>query len=566
MTVKFGFYDSLNGDRLYNANDINTMFEGLFSDGVFEHVGNKLMVEPDTGNMNVLVRDGRAWFNNSWLRNTSTLTVPITPSSLIHPRKDLIIIEFDSSITVRENSIKVLTGIPAAIPIAPTLTNVSTLHQYALAEILIPTGSTEILVSNITNKIGTSSTPYAISLISEPSSGGSNSFVINEIASGSVNGVNKVFNTLNPYVPGTLQVFRDGQLMTKDGDYTETSSTSYTFATAPLIGSVIQHSYQYSLTVSGNADTLDGQHASAFAEISHTHAAGDVTSSILNMARFPLARGQMINGKLSVTVVSNDLVLAIKTIAGGDPSVSDPVYVRIGDTIRSITSFLSITLADGTNWMNLGSTGLGTIEQDLFAYVVWDSNSSIVALAHSRIPYGNLVSDFSSTTTNEKYLAGYSGFTSTDEVEVIGRFAATLSLSGTGHLWIVPTFTAANLIQKPIYTTRKLAWNPTVTAQTGTPTSVTTLCYYKLNYDEITYNPDIAVNNAGTASGHMKVSSPMNAAVVSAGSGREIAATGKGLSTNIYAPDGNIYINFYDGTTVWVNGHEVNATIRGFLT
>lgn len=169
MTVKFGFYDSLNGDRLYNANDFNTIFEGVFSDGVFEHVGDALHVEPNPGVMGVLVRDGRAWFNNSWIRNTSTLALAMTPSDLIYDRKDLIILEFDSSITVRENSIKVLTGVPSATPISPVLVNSGTVHQYALAEIHVPHGSTEVDLLEITNRIGTLGTPYATSLISEPS-------------------------------------------------------------------------------------------------------------------------------------------------------------------------------------------------------------------------------------------------------------------------------------------------------------------------------------------------------------------------------------------------------------
>lgn len=171
MTVKYGFYDSINGDRMYNANDINTFFEGVFSDGVFEFVGGALQVVNDPGQMSVLVKDGRAWFNNTWLRNTSTITLPIQPSSFIFDRKDLVILEFDSSITVRANSIKVLTGVPAAIPIPPVLANTSTLKQYALAEIFVPIGSSEITSGNITNTIGTVNTPYATSLISEPYTG-----------------------------------------------------------------------------------------------------------------------------------------------------------------------------------------------------------------------------------------------------------------------------------------------------------------------------------------------------------------------------------------------------------
>jgi hypothetical protein len=50
------------------------------------------------------------------------------------------------------------------------------------------------------------------------------------------------------------------------------------------------------------------------------------------------------NGKISVTVAADNLTVAIKTLAGTDPSLSTPVYIRIGDTIRTITSALSVTV------------------------------------------------------------------------------------------------------------------------------------------------------------------------------------------------------------------------------
>jgi hypothetical protein len=181
-------------------------------------------------------------------------------------------------------------------------------------------------------------------------------------------------------------------------------------------------------------------------------------STLAGINKTPLfaPRGFLINGKIAVTDAAG-ITIAIKTLAGSNPSTSDPVYIRIGDTIRSITSALSVSLADGTNWMNAGSAELATKEIDYFAYLVWDSNSSAVALSFARIPGANLVSDFSATTTNEKYCAGYSGFTTTDEVENIGRFAATLS-AGAGYTWSVPTFTANNLIQRPIFETRDLSF------------------------------------------------------------------------------------------------------------
>lgn len=199
---------------------------------------------------------------------------------------------------------------------------------------------------------------------------------------------------------------------------------------------------------------------------------GTESSVEFDSATFNAPRGFLLNGKFEVTDASG-ITVAIKTLAGTDPSSTNPVRIRIGDTVRSITSALSRVLADGTNWMNSGSAELATKEVDYFAYLVWDSNSSAVGLTFSRIPSANLISDFSATTTNEKYCAGQSDFTSTDEVEVIGRFAATLS-AGAGYTWTVPTFTASNLIQRPIYETRWLDWTPVIAVSGGTAPTYTT--------------------------------------------------------------------------------------------
>jgi hypothetical protein len=169
--------------------------------------------------------------------------------------------------------------------------------------------------------------------------------------------------------------------------------------------------------------------------------------------------GQMLNGKISVSVSSNNLTLALKTSAGTDPSSTDKVYININGTVRTVTAATSCTLNAATNWFNAGGAELATKEVDYFAYAIWDSNSSVVAIAPARIPYGKLVSDFNSTSTNEKYIGNYANYTSTDDVAVLGRFAATLS-AGAGYTWTVPTFTSSNLINMPIYETRLLSWAP----------------------------------------------------------------------------------------------------------
>jgi hypothetical protein len=180
--------------------------------------------------------------------------------------------------------------------------------------------------------------------------------------------------------------------------------------------------------------------------------------------------------KLAPTVAANNLTVTLTHLDGTAPSIYRPLAVTINGIRRYITAATSFTINAGTNYFNMGAVEMATLEQQLFVYAVWDSNSSIVAIAAARLPYGRLVSDFSATTTDQKHLFNYANFTTTDDVQVIGRFNVTLS--GTAAFnWSVPTFTSSNLIHLPINETDWLVWLSTVTGFSGTPTQT---CKYKL--------------------------------------------------------------------------------------
>lgn len=207
-------------------------------------------------------------------------------------------------------------------------------------------------------------------------------------------------------------------------------------------------------------------------------------------------RGFLINGKITPSVASNNLTVAIKTLAGNDPSAADPVIVRIGDTVRSITSALSVTKNAGTNWFNSGSSELATKETDYFVYLGYNATDGIV-IGFSRIPYGTEYDSFSATSTNDKYCAisTITNAAAGDDYELIGRFAATLSASAA-YTWTVPTFTNKNLIQRPIYETRSLQFAPTVGGFTGSPTVGFS---YKVLNTSVYYSFDIqGTSNATT--------------------------------------------------------------------
>jgi hypothetical protein len=180
----------------------------------------------------------------------------------------------------------------------------------------------------------------------------------------------------------------------------------------------------------------------------------------------------VINGKIVPSVASNNLTLALKTFAGTDPSTADPVIVCINGVIHTISAALSVTVNAGTNWFNSGGVELATHEVDYFAYLGYNATDGVV-IGFSRIPSGCQYGDFSATNTNEKYavISTITNAAATDAYIVISRFAATLS-AGAGYTWTVPTFTPANLIQRPIYHTRVLEWTPVFDGFSADPTDL----------------------------------------------------------------------------------------------
>lgn len=164
MSVSSGFFNSFNHDRTYNAEQISSMFDGVFSDGVFATYGNAFAVNASSG-FSVTVDSGRAWFNHRWIYNDAPIQVEFPVPDLLRPRYDALVIEIDSSESGRIGSIKVVVGEPNTVPQKPVLVKSETINQYPLAYIYRESNSTSIATENIEVRIGTSECPYITGLI-----------------------------------------------------------------------------------------------------------------------------------------------------------------------------------------------------------------------------------------------------------------------------------------------------------------------------------------------------------------------------------------------------------------
>ena len=148
MAVTYGFFNSLNGDRTYNADQMSEYFNGLISNGVYESVGGALQVLAGSG-MTVNVQSGRAIINCKWLNNDAALTLNITQAHAILNRYTAVVARLD--IVNRLMTITTKDGTPASSPVKPAMQIDSSMVELCLAYIYVSAGATSISQADITD-------------------------------------------------------------------------------------------------------------------------------------------------------------------------------------------------------------------------------------------------------------------------------------------------------------------------------------------------------------------------------------------------------------------------------
>lgn len=164
MSVSSGFFNSLNGDRKYNAAQMSAIFDGLIIDGVFASIGTAFAVKA-AGGLTVNVGIGKAWFDHTWTVNDSILPITAPEAEVLLDRIDAVVLEVNGMESVRENTIKFVKGNPSSAPSRPTLTNEGNVHQYPLCYIYRKYGTAVINQADITPMVGTESTPFVTGIL-----------------------------------------------------------------------------------------------------------------------------------------------------------------------------------------------------------------------------------------------------------------------------------------------------------------------------------------------------------------------------------------------------------------
>lgn len=147
MAVTSGFFNSVNGDRKYNAEQINEFFGGLISSGVLP---GQLQVIAKSG-MTISVAEGKGFIDSHWVKNDSPYDLTLANADSVLDRIDAIIMKLDLTTEMRNITIRIKRGNLMSNPTPPEMTRTSTVKEYCLATIRVKKGATAITQADITD-------------------------------------------------------------------------------------------------------------------------------------------------------------------------------------------------------------------------------------------------------------------------------------------------------------------------------------------------------------------------------------------------------------------------------
>lgn len=164
MALRYGFYNSYNGDRKYNAEDMGNLLDGIITDGVFANVDGIFGTIAGEG-LQVIVKTGRAWFDGTWSINDALIPLTIETPDVVLDRYDAVVLETNHATTERKNSIKIVKGNITQGGTWPSLINNALIKQHPLAYIKVRANTTQILASDIDIRVGKSDCPFVTGIL-----------------------------------------------------------------------------------------------------------------------------------------------------------------------------------------------------------------------------------------------------------------------------------------------------------------------------------------------------------------------------------------------------------------
>ena len=170
FNVNSGFYDAINRDRVYSADDMNKPYKRIVANGVFATPAGTPSTDlqvTSSGGMDITVAVGEGLFGYKWFENNTPIMITVPSNSAGTPRIDSVIAQVDTRSSGRVGSIVYRTGTPDENPVAPVINTVSGVYEYRLANVYVAVGAATISGGNITDMRGSADCPWVTALIKQ---------------------------------------------------------------------------------------------------------------------------------------------------------------------------------------------------------------------------------------------------------------------------------------------------------------------------------------------------------------------------------------------------------------
>lgn len=221
--IRYGFFNSINGDRAYSADDIGGFFANILTDGILITYKEKFEVQKSEG-LQVFVGAGRALIKNKWIESTEREIINLDAAE-DQERIDTIAIRLDK--TKRKVEICVLKGQAEAEPKEPQLTQNEEIFEIPIANIIVEAAVAEIGENDIVDR-----RVYSKSMLSETISVEENYIITTEDEN------IKIEHGLTGYErnKNEMEVYINGLRIHENTNYTIHDNTSITLKNKVGIG------------------------------------------------------------------------------------------------------------------------------------------------------------------------------------------------------------------------------------------------------------------------------------------------------------------------------------------
>ena len=153
MAMRSGFFNSVNNDRLYSANEFAEYFSTFIGNGIFPNPTTSLQVQPYTG-LTIRVKAGKAWINGYYFVADADESILVTADPVL-PRIDRLVLRLHLS--NREITLVHKQGTAASSPVAPSVTRDAQMIELSIATVSIPAGASSVTLGMITDTRANSS-------------------------------------------------------------------------------------------------------------------------------------------------------------------------------------------------------------------------------------------------------------------------------------------------------------------------------------------------------------------------------------------------------------------------